>query len=181
MTKSIITKDVAKLIRTQLKAAFPGVKFSVRCAIVTASAWIDVTYDDGPSYDQVATIARAFEGRSFNGMTDTYDSNGPALMAGAGENLPELVDYLCDGVNIHRSFTPAAHLEAQRIIATDSNVRDLVVCDDSGTLAQGNLTGPEVDTVVIGGRVNRMPWLDAHQAVAVALDERDLFPTRPKN
>jgi hypothetical protein len=180
MTKSIITKDVAKLIRAQLKAAFPGVKFSVRCSTGTASAWIDVTYDDGPSHDQVAKIARAFEGRSFNGMTDSYDSNGPALIAGEGDSLPELVHYHCDGVNIHRSFTPAAHIEAQRIIATDSNVRHLVICDDTGKLLQGNLTGPADDAAVIGGRVQRHPYLDAHMAVHLALAERDLTPTRTK-
>jgi hypothetical protein len=179
MTKSIITKDVAKLIRAQLKAAFPGVKFSVRCSTGTASAWIGVHYDDGPTYDQVAKIARAFEGRSFNGMTDSYDNNGPALIAGEGKNLPELVQYYCDGVNIHRSFSPAAHLEAQRIIATDSNVRHLVICDDAGTLVQGNLTGPADDVAVIGGRVQRYPYLDAHVAVHLALAERDLTPTKP--
>ena len=180
MTKSIITKDVAKLIRAQLKAAFPGVKFSVRCSTGTASAWIGVYYDDGPTYDQVARIARAFEGRSFYGMTDSYDSNGPALIAGEGENLPELVHYHCDGVNITRAFTAAAHLEAQRIIAADSNVRDLIICDDTGKLVQGNLRGPEEDTAVIGGRVQRFPYLDAHMAVHLALSERDLTPTRCK-
>jgi len=178
MTNYIITKDVAKLIRAQLKAAFPGVKFSVRCSTGTASAWIGVSYDDGPTYDQVANIARAFEGRSFNGMTDNYDDQGTALIAGQGENMPVEVRYLCDGVNITRTFTPAAHLEAQRIVATDSNKRDLVICDDAGKLIQGNLVGPEDEVAVIGGRVQQYPYLDAHMAVHLALAERDLTPAR---
>ncbi|WP_440711730.1 LPD29 domain-containing protein [Herbiconiux sp. YIM B11900] len=180
MTKSIITKDVAKMIRAQLKSAFPGVKFSVRCGTGTGSAWIGVHYDDGPTYDQVAAIARAFEGRTFNGMTDGYDENESGLIASEGDNLPQEVQYQCDGVNIHRSFTPTAHLEAERIIATDSNVRDLMICDDAGKLVQGNLNGPTDDLAVIGGRVQRHPYLDAHMAVHLALSERDLTPVRCK-
>jgi hypothetical protein len=180
LTNYIPTKDVAKLIRAELKAQYPGAKFSVRCSTGTASAWIDVTYDDGPSYDQVRTIVEAFEGRKFNGMTDSYDHQGTVLIARDGDAMPEEVHYLCDGVNIHRSFTAAAHIEAQRIIATDSNMPDLIICDEAGTLVSGILGNPADDAAVIGGRVQRYPSLDAYMAVHLALAERDLTPARTK-
>ena len=83
MTSTIIpTKDVAALLRKELRAAFPGVKFSVRCATGTAAAWINVTYDDGPTSLQVDAITRKFQGRTFNSQTDSYDDNGTALIAG---------------------------------------------------------------------------------------------------
>jgi hypothetical protein len=137
----------------------------VRCGTDTGSAWIGVSYEDGPTYRQAADVAQAFEGRKFNGMTDSYDDQGTVLVAGGGEGMPEEVRYCCDGVNVSRSFTAAAHLEAQRIIATNSNVKDMVICDGTGTLVMGNLRDPDAEIVVIGGRVNNHPWLDAYQAV----------------
>ena len=93
MTSYIPTKDVAKLIRAELRTRFPGVKFSVRCGTGTGSAWIAVSYQDGPTYEQAAAVVQAFEGRKFNGMTDSYDDQGTVLIAGTGDRMPEEIRY----------------------------------------------------------------------------------------
>ena len=49
MTDCISTKDTAKLVRVALKNALAGVKFSVRMSIGTASAWMNVSWIDGPT------------------------------------------------------------------------------------------------------------------------------------
>ena len=49
MTDCISTKDTAKLVRVALKNALAGVKFSVRMSTGTASAWMNVSWSDGPT------------------------------------------------------------------------------------------------------------------------------------
>lgn len=113
MTTTIIpTKAVAALFRKELRTAFPGVKFSVRCSTGTAAAWINVTYDDGPTHQQVQAITGRFEGRSFNGQTDSYDDNGTTLLVGDAGEMPTEVRYSCDGIIVTRAYSPAGHLAA---------------------------------------------------------------------
>lgn len=63
MTRSIPTKDVAKLIREALRREFPGVKFAVRCGAGTGSGWISVHYTDGPRRADVEAITSRYKGR----------------------------------------------------------------------------------------------------------------------
>ena len=178
MSTLISTKDVAKLVRAELRAAFPAVKFSVRCSTGTAAAWMNVSWSDGPTTRQVDEITGRFEGRKFNGMTDSYDSQDSVLVAGSGDAMPEEIVYGCDGINTARTFSAEGHLEAQRVIETDSSIPHVRVCDEDGTLLTGggNLVSPG-DEVQIAGH-GYSDWIDAHQAVHLALYERDLTPTR---
>lgn len=178
-TRSIPTKEVAALIRGDLRAAFPGVKFSVRCSRGTASAWIGVHWTDGPTATQVDEITHRYQGRSFDGITDTYTDLGTSLIARDGGQMPENVMYHCDGVNAHRELSPAAALLAQQIIRDDSNVPELIICDDDGTLRRGAIIGPDrAESVVIGGDRFNFPTLDAHLAMWHAVGGRDLTPAR---
>jgi hypothetical protein len=70
--------EVAKLIRKELKAAFPAVKFSVR-----SENSVRVRYTDGPTPDRVEAIVSQFEGKSFDGMTDSTTYRPPFLYQGA--------------------------------------------------------------------------------------------------
>lgn len=106
MTTYITTKDTAKLIREALKSSFPGVKFSVRCGTGTGSAWIGVSWVDGPLTTSVREICNRYEGRHFNGMTDGYDDMGTALIVRDGAEMPEEVRFCCDGVNESRRISP---------------------------------------------------------------------------
>lgn len=173
---SIPTKDVAALLRKELRATFPGVKFSVRCSTGTASAWINVTYDDGPTRRQVDDVTGRFEGRSFNGQTDSYDDNGTTLVAGTGDELPTEVRYCCDGIITTRNYTATGHLAAQRVIREDSNMRHLVLCDEHGTLndRHRDLTDGQATEFNAGGRGWPYPNLSAWEAVRFVLDRVDL-------
>jgi len=178
MTSTIIpTKDVAALLRKELRAAFPGVKFSVRCSTGTAAAWINVSYDDGPTHQQVQAITGRFEGRSFNGQTDTYDDHGTTLVAGEGDDMPTAVRYSCDGIIVTRNYSPAGHLAAQRVIREDSSMRHLVVCDEHGALnGHHDLTDGRAEEFNAGGRGWPYPNLSAWSAVRFVLERVDLTP-----
>ncbi|MBT1607898.1 hypothetical protein NY542_00045 [Curtobacterium flaccumfaciens pv. betae] len=174
MTSTIIpTKDVAALLRKELRTTFPGVKFSVRCATGTAAAWINVTYDDGPTWLQVDAITRKFQGRSFNGQTDSYDEHVTTLVAGEVDQLPTEVRYSCA-----RNYSPAGHLAAQRVIREDSSMRHLVICDEHGTLnGHHDLTDGRAEDFSAGGRGWAHPNLSAWSAVRFVLERVDLTPT----
>ena len=137
MTEYISTKDTAKLVRQALKNAFPGVKFSVRMSTGTGSAWMNVSWNDGPTSRDVDAITARYEGRTFNGMTDGYDDCGTALVAFDGEAMPREVRYTCDGINTHRSYTTAGYVVAQHLISTDSDRKELVLFTPEGEAVSG--------------------------------------------
>src|SRR5581483_10141530 len=60
-TTPATVKDAAAAIRADLKAAFPDTRFSVRKGDGTASAWVDVTWTDGPNDDMVRNITDRYE------------------------------------------------------------------------------------------------------------------------
>lgn len=62
--------ETAKHVRNALKLAFPGVKFSVRSSNYSGGASIDVRWKDGPLTKAVESVAKAFEGKTFDGMID---------------------------------------------------------------------------------------------------------------
>jgi hypothetical protein len=66
----VSTTDTAKLIRADLKATFPAIKFSVRSNSYANGSSIDVRWTDGPTGETVNAAIRKYEGASFDGMTD---------------------------------------------------------------------------------------------------------------
>lgn len=61
-------KLVASNLRVELKAAFAGVKFSIRSDYNSVRiAWVD-----GPTTDEVKAVAGKYEGGHFDGMDDSY-------------------------------------------------------------------------------------------------------------
>ena len=64
-------KLAAKNIRLQLRAAFPGIKFSVRNRDYAS---IDVSWSDGPTNAQVTAVTAAYQAGRFDGMEDIYQS-----------------------------------------------------------------------------------------------------------
>lgn len=63
------SKTAAKNIRAELKAAFKGVKFSVRCD----HSSINIGWTDGPTPSAVEAITRKYKAGHFDGMTDCYE------------------------------------------------------------------------------------------------------------
>lgn len=175
MTTTLIsTKQVAALLRTR----FPGVRFSVRCSTGTAAAWINVTYNDGPTVAQVDEICGKYEGRTFDGMTDTYTDHGTTLIAGEPGEMPTEVRYCCDGINTSRDFTPTGHLIAQQIVRERSNMPHLTLCDTDGVLVDGrDITGGQGSEFNDGWHGWDRPHLSAWSAVQFLLQHVDLTPT----
>lgn len=64
-TGYISATDAAICLRAALAAHFPGVKFSVR-----ADSSLNVTWTDGPSYNQVKEVAGRYSFEGFDGMID---------------------------------------------------------------------------------------------------------------
>ncbi len=87
-TMPATVRDAAAAIRRDLRAAFPGTRFSVRMGTGTASAWIDVKWTDGPNDDMVGDI------------TDRY------------------VDGPVTGISWERRFSLTVRLAAQEKIRT---------------------------------------------------------------
>lgn len=76
----------AKNIRTQLRDAFPGIKFSVRSSSFAGGCAIDIDWTDGPASDLVEKITSAYSQGRFDGMDDSYEYNRdewPRLFGGA--------------------------------------------------------------------------------------------------
>jgi len=66
----ISTVDTAKLIRSALKGAFPGTKFSVRSRSYAGGSSIHIRWSDGPTDWEVSGLTSGFEGGAFDGSID---------------------------------------------------------------------------------------------------------------
>ena len=65
-------KDTAAQIRRVLKAAFPGITFSVTTGRGSGVSSVDVRWTDGPTVAEVHPFLWPFKAGSFDGMTDSY-------------------------------------------------------------------------------------------------------------
>jgi len=78
--KYLSCAETAKLIRAQLKAEFPGVKFSVKSKTYSMGASITVKWTDGPTGKAVDAVVQVFSGAGFDGMIDMKYSKTAWLM-----------------------------------------------------------------------------------------------------
>ena len=65
--------ETARLVRKELKAKFPGTKFSVRSHTYSGGASIDVSYNGaggGPIGEDVEAVTNFFQGGGFDGSID---------------------------------------------------------------------------------------------------------------
>jgi hypothetical protein len=92
--------ECAKLMRRDLKAAYPGVRFSVRTDKYSMGASVDVRWTDGPGVTGVEGIIREYTGATFDGMTDCMDYH-PSTLDG------EEVHYGADFAFAERDYSPA--------------------------------------------------------------------------
>jgi hypothetical protein len=101
--RHIPTTDCAKLIRRDLKAHFPGTKFSVKCHKYAGGSSIDVSWYDGARVADVQKIARRYEGASFDGMQDLKTYNRSLVVNEQGQ--PEEIGYGVDYIHCNRHIT----------------------------------------------------------------------------
>lgn len=81
-TKYLTCAETAKVVRAELKAAFPGVKMSVRSSVYAGGASIWVTVPSWFPVEPVEKVAREYEGAWFDGMTDCKKYLGPVTVGG---------------------------------------------------------------------------------------------------
>ena len=77
--KYLSTTETAKLVRQQLKRAFPETKFSVRSDKYAGGASINVSWTDGPMKQEVEAITSNYTSKNFDGMIDMAFSNSSWL------------------------------------------------------------------------------------------------------
>ncbi len=85
LTQGTGEKAGAVNIRTELKRAFPAVKFSVKIEHRGSSS-ININWTDGPTREQVHEITGKYQEGNFNGMEDIYEynhANWPEVFGGA--------------------------------------------------------------------------------------------------
>lgn len=75
----------AKNVRTQLKAAFPGIKFRVTTDRFSMGDSLHVSWIDGPETARVEAIVKRYQAGRFDGMTDCYEYSGSAWTAAFGD------------------------------------------------------------------------------------------------
>ena len=101
--------DTAKKIRKTLKAAFPGVKFSVTSSTFSMGSSVSVRWTDGPMSSHVDKILNRFKSGYYDGMQDMYEStgyewegqiyNGAKYVSGSRDLSPERQKRIEDKLN----------------------------------------------------------------------------------
>lgn len=102
-------RDVTRLIKRALKAAFPNQRFSVR---YRPFGYTTVEWVDGPERIVVADIAQKFDGAEFDGDTDSWRYR-PSDYQG------ELVQFgihrvYCDRLTARQVHKPARRRQARK-------------------------------------------------------------------
>ncbi|GAA3510068.1 hypothetical protein GCM10022234_00320 [Aeromicrobium panaciterrae] len=100
-------KETGQEIRKALKAAFPGVKFSLRGSRGTGYGWFSLSWVDGPTTGQVREITGGFQSSYFDGMDDS-NHHIPATMYADPDGVIREHRFSCKGVNGSREYTPEA-------------------------------------------------------------------------
>lgn len=103
--KYMDTADVAKRIRRELKASFPDTRFRVRTRRYAGGSSVDVSWTDGPTDREVNRLIGRYQGKGFDGMTDSSYYREPIRVDG------ELVQTTC-WVGTHRDHSPLAVAKA---------------------------------------------------------------------
>lgn len=65
----------AKAIRKELKAAFPGTKFSVTAQTFSMGDSVHISWTNSICEDKVTSIVDKYQYGSFNGMEDIYEND----------------------------------------------------------------------------------------------------------
>ena len=117
--------ESAKLLKQALRAAFPGVTFSVRLSRGTGYGNCYVNWTDGPTVAQVEQITSRFEGEGFDGMTDCSYSKDTVLADGRDSGLRLILE--------ERRLSPAFARElAAQIAETYGVVAPIITEQPSG-------------------------------------------------
>lgn len=150
----------AKNVRRDLKNAFPGIKFSVKSSYDT----ITVSWQDGPTHQEVEAVIGKYENGKFDGMTDCFNFDTTPFNAVFGG---------CRYTFIKREHSDELMAVATRYLEQRSGER---VTGDANQLIWGEwaqclLTREANKVTLVGGVWHRkgepIVWQEAPQALAV--------------
>lgn len=99
-------KETARLVREQVKAMFPGIRFSVAKEEYSGGASILVKWTDGPTQEAVETSCQRYQNSWFDGMDDSRHYVDHTLMAWPDGSV-ELVSFGVRYVNGSREISSA--------------------------------------------------------------------------
>ncbi len=66
----LTTAETAAIMRRELKAAFPRVKFSVKSSVYSMGSSVHIGWTDGPTEERVSAITDKYSSRGFDGSID---------------------------------------------------------------------------------------------------------------
>lgn len=186
MTRYIHTAEIAKMIRSALKAAFPSVKFSVRSHVYTGGSSIRVGWTDGPTAKMVGAVVNKFQGGRFDGSIDmaysvdhyiTKDGeigllHNPGTVGSAGSD-PGFTTQLPEGAE--KVHFCVSHIFTNREVSPAMYGRALSKIVSRYALGDDNCEDVTVETTKWGSaQLSRDPYLPGWNANLSDLIHRDL-------
>lgn len=115
------TTEVAKLVRGDLKRAFPGQKFRVRSKSYAGGSSIHVDWTDGPTTDAVDAVVKRYAGATFDGMRDLKEYRDPTLVANPDGTYTH-IRYGVDWVLTQRAISAEWRAEIGAMIANATGI-----------------------------------------------------------
>ena len=79
--------ETGKLMRKALRKSFPDAKFSVRMSRGTAWGNFYISWTDGPTETDVGRVLDLFQGKDFDGMTDSTTYRPPVTDHETGKSI----------------------------------------------------------------------------------------------
>ena len=86
--------DSAKALVKVLKVVFPGVKFSRRMSRGTGHGTLTLSWTDGPTAGDVEELTNTWQGKSFDGMTDSTNYTRREVATVGGDRVVSGLGYI---------------------------------------------------------------------------------------
>jgi hypothetical protein len=159
-TKRLSCAETAKLVRKELKAKFPGVKFSVRSSTYAGGASISISYTGGPAQRTVENEVNWLAGADFDGMIDMKTYRDAVLVANE-DGTYEQIKSGADFIHAQRDIDPGEQSELLAEIGSivghelDGSERVGVYCDEEGNFTPLNGSTEWVQNLVYQASVAR--------------------------
>ncbi|MFF5045649.1 LPD29 domain-containing protein [[Kitasatospora] papulosa] len=174
----IDTRHVSALLKRELIAAFPGVKFSVRKGALSLS----VSWTDGPASDAVEDIARAMKGSTWSPMDSCYKKTGN-LVTVVIDGQEVTGEPLVDHVSTHRTVSDDARAEAVALWSAEhggaepTGMKASFVC--GGLAIRDGVADTQV-TQIANDVVLPRRWAAHQKAAAAKAPAKKAAPARAK-
>lgn len=130
-TEYATAPESAKLLKAALRKAFPATMFSVRLSRGTGYGYCYVNWTDGPTMQRVDAICGAFEGSTFDGMTDMARPTYALLPDGRRTGLRGILTQRTMSASLARLCVAqiAAYYGVEPITISDSGATWRAECD----------------------------------------------------